>query len=798
MTETLGKSAGLLHGLKVLDLTRGMAGAVAGMLLADCGADVVKVEPPGGDPFRYLPPNRVWDRNKRSVTLDLASDSGRGDFLGLAAKADLLLESLTPRSARKLGIDRMGEHFPHLVQVSIGSYGEDHALADAPGYEHLVDAWLGVTGVQLGRRPGPKFNAYPVGCYGAAFLAVTGALAALHAKAALGRGQRVSTSLLDGAFFLNTMQWHWHEKGVKIRPPGADPALQRRHLLDMGVLECADGGLLIIHTGVAGRFAEALEVMGIGGAVTPAAPEVEKVAPLTPEEKAFLEKRIPEIIRTRPRAEWLQTFEAADVCCMPVDMPGAVFDDPQTVFDQCIATLDDPVLGRVRMLGPVLKCEQAPARIRHPAPGVGGDTAAAVLTEWSGPAGRIPAVARQTPRQDQAPPRHALQGLRIVDFGNFYAGPGASRILSDLGADVIKVEPPGGDLFRATASSFPAANRGKRSIALDLKTPDGRRIAHQLVARADAVTHNMRPGATQKLGLDFETIRQVNPRIIYLYSPGFGSAGPRAGQTAFAPLLSGMAGVSAQSAGLGNRPLATWISNEDQVGGCLGAVWLLMGLYYRERTGMAVRLESSLFSAALFCASEVLTRENGEPVFRFEVDRDLLGYGPLARLYRTGDGWIMLAAPLDGHFDALKRLVGPALSGTHFQTRAERTAHSAELGAVLEQWFASRSAGDAHGALAGAGVPSQIAREPQIEQWLHDDANLKTGRVHECVDPVYGRMRTQGHAVRFSVTPGLIRGGPPGIGQHTRDILEELGYSSVEIEDLATRKIIRRAETASA
>src|SRR5262249_26685843 len=141
------------------------------------------------------------------------------------------------------------------------------------------------------------------------------------------------------------------------------------------------------------------------------------------------------------------------------------------------ATVDDPELGRIRMVGPTLKCPEAPPRIARPAPRLGEHTREVLDAP---PKPRRPSA---SPRRDI---RQPLQGVRIVDFGNFYAGPGASRILYDLGAEVVKVEPPQGDIFRGTASAFPSASRGKRSLALDLKTPEGRAIAHRLVSRADA------------------------------------------------------------------------------------------------------------------------------------------------------------------------------------------------------------------------------------------------------------------------------------------------------------------------
>ncbi|HXC41473.1 MAG TPA: CoA transferase, partial [Burkholderiales bacterium] len=718
--------ARLLDGLTVLDLSWGMAGPFAGMLLADNGADVIKVEPPGGDPFRFLPAYHVWNRGKRSMELDLKTEAGRQTLMDLCAKADVLLESFQPGAAEKLGIgyDTLAKRFPHLIYASITGYGRGHERSNKPGYDHLIQAWMGMTEEVQSYRGHPAFHAFPAGAYGAGQLIVTGIMAAAHSRGNTGKGQRVETSLLDGMAILNTMQWNWVE-GAPPRPDltAIGPKLPRRHLMSLGILECSDGKSLCIHTGVPGRFAAALDIFGIADKITPAAPNVEKNAPLTEEERSFIIREIPRILKTKPRDHWLAAFEKADICSLPVDPPGVVFSDPQTVFDKTIATVDDPVLGAIKMVGPILKAPDAPPAITGPAPRAGEHTAE-VLAELK----KRPDVAASLKPRNPALNKHPLQGVRIVDFGSYFAGPSASKMLSDLGAEVIKVEPLQGDTLRGSPFAFRPAQRGKRAIAVDSKTPEGRAIVHKLVSRADIVTHNMRPGAAERAGIGYDELSKIRPGLIYLHSPGFGGAGPRSHLPAFAPLISAMAGMQSLAAGKGNAPVAFWSSNEDQTGGCFSAAWLSMALYYRERTGKGIRMESSLFSAAMMAACEVILDANDNALFRFEIDKDQTGYNALCRLYHAKDGWVMMVVMTGREWKALTRVQGLAALGddSRFADHAARARNDTALAETLGRWFAARTVAQAMAALEAQGVPCEVPGPSRTESFFRAEENIKS------------------------------------------------------------------------
>ncbi len=601
--------------------------------------------------------------------------------------------------------------------------------------------------------------------------------------------------MVDGAVALMNMSWFWSEKNCdksKSRP--LDGQLHMRHLMLLGAMKCGDGQYIQFHSEPAGRFQKGLDILGLGDKVSYAEPTKEKATPLTPEEKTFLEINIRKVLQTQPRDHWIKAFEDADICTMPVDPPGVAFGDPQIVHDQVVIDLDDPELGPIKVVGPVLKCADAPPRVRGPAPRAGEHTEA-VKAELKA-RGTVPAQAKPAGK----PLRHAMEGIRILDFGAYFAGPYAAKLLGDLGAEVIKIEPLIGDPMRGVEGPLRMAQRGKRSIALDMKSPRGQEIAHRLIAGADIVGHNMRPGAAERLGIGYEAARKSKPDVVYLHSPGFGRIGPRAHQQAFATMISAMCGYYMQAAGHGNEPVQS-LANEDYLNGCLGAIAMLMGLDYRDRTGKSILLESSLLASTLFCASEVILKPDGSRLFGYEIDADQLGLGPLCRLYRTGgDGWACLVIALEHEWRALTRV--PGLEGlaadARFASRAGREQNGAALAQVLEAWFAGRPADAAVAALKAAGVPAEQEMPSQTDSFFNDAFNIRSGRVAEYQNPRFGLMREQGNPVRLSRLPGNIRGGVPLLGGSSRDILGELGYSAAEIAALESEGVVTGPEVIAA
>ena len=779
----------LLTGLKVLDLSRGMAGALTTMSLGDNGADVIKLEPPEGDFLRNHPPHHVWNRNKRSAICDLKIKEGQALFHKLAADADVLVESFRPGAAARLGVDyaELKKRYPRLVHISITGYGTWGPQKDAPGYEPLVQAWLGLQAEQNGWRPGPHYAVLQLGSYGAGIIAATGALAALRARDLTGRGQHVETSLVDGVLALQVMIWGWAEKDPAEAPfnnPALGVNVVRRHLMCYGIIAAGDGKYFQMHSGQPGKFFKAMGIFGVKDKIEFVEPHLEKLAPLSDKDRAFLETEVPRIIKTKPRAEWIRLFKEADIVALEVDPAGAAVKEPQVVHDKTIVEIDDPEIGKFKCVGPVMRCEGAQPKISRPAPRLGEHTAEITAKGWIAPPAPVKLASI-------ASLKHPLAGVKIVDFGNYFAGPYASRMLSDLGADVIKVEPPSGDTLRPTPTAFRAAQRGKRSLALDLKTHEGRAMAHKLIQWADVVTHNMRGDAADKLGLGFEEAKRLSPKVVYMHSAGFGATGPRAKEGAFAPLVAALCGLAAQAAGEGNPPVPS-ISNEDHHSGALGAVWLLMGLSYVARTGKPVKLNTSLLSATLFVTSELMLKPDESILFRYALDKEATGLWALSRIYKANDEqWVCLVIEQEKEWRALTAIAGLEALGkdARFASNEARRKNSDALAGVLSVWFAGRGAVQAAEMLKRAKVPAEFVQPVRVKDHFFDKENLAHGRIVEYRHAQFGLMHESGHVLRFSETPGLIRGPSPLIGEHSRAVFAEFGVSDEEMGTLRERKV---------
>jgi crotonobetainyl-CoA:carnitine CoA-transferase CaiB-like acyl-CoA transferase len=531
---------GPIEGLRVLDCSRGLAGARATGLLADYGADVVWIEPPGGDLCRRVEPAAVsvFARGKRSVELDLTDPAACGRVRQLAERADVFVESWSPGVADRLGVGYADLHArnPRLVYVSISGFGEDGRDADLPGYEPIVQAVLGSMSDQIGHREGPVFIGFPFASIGAAYLAVIGALAALYRREEDGAGRHVASSLLDGALAYNSMMWGETDQSVAAQASWATSGpiqLSSRMRLLNRSFECADGEYLGIHTGALGAFGRAMKVLAIDDRIPPSETGMDIGVPLAPEQIPIMADEVPEIFKTKPRAEWVRLFLEADVCVVEHLHPTECYDTPQAVHNEMVVEVEDPVLGLVRQVGVGAKLSASPGSVRGRAPTV-GEHGQEVLANMAGWAPQPPLIVSAMPKTGPL-----LEGVRILDFGAFYAGPYSSRLLADLGAQVIKVEPLLGDQLRGIERPFYSAQANKRAIAANLKDPSLAKATKRLLQWADLVHHNLRPGAADRLGLDYESVRRVNPSIIYLYAPGWGSTGPFAQRQSFAPMLSG-------------------------------------------------------------------------------------------------------------------------------------------------------------------------------------------------------------------------------------------------------------------
>ena len=388
------------------------------------------------------------------------------------------------------------------------------------------------------------------------------------------------------------------------------------------------------------------------------------------------------------------------------------------------------------------------------------------------------------------PLTHALDGLRVLDFSGFFAAAYGAKLLSDLGADVIKVETLGGDQMRPMPDLFEASNRGKRNLAVDLKSAEGRAVVARLVATSDVVIHNLRPGKAERLGIGYEQLVAIKPDLVYCYLPGFGSTGPKSHLKSFAPLVSGFTGLLYEGSGEGNPPIRRVMGNEDYYNGFLGAVAALLALEHRARTGEGQYLESPHLHSSLFVTTEQCLDADGRAVSPWQLDHEQLGFGPLYRLYQTSDGWLALACvgtapPSNGS--------GKRSSSWRWPTRttAVRPPSWRRCSRIASASSRPTTPSPCSTAMAcRARSPSRTRTCPSscgTSGRCRPSASLE----HEEHYSV-GYIREMGLVVRLSDTPGVVKGTAPRLGEHSVEILDELGYEPAEIEALVTRRLHRR------
>lgn len=782
--------AGPLDGLVVVDASWGLSPGIATMMLADYGARVIKVERPGYVPVIDRNLRKTIDRGKWSVTIDLATDAGRERLHGLLANADVFVESFGVGKAEALGLgyDELHERYPELVYTSLSGYGTSGPFVNRPGYEPLLNAVTGMTAEQRSHRDGPVFLGHPTVSYGTAFLTVIGTLSGLRARKLTGAGQKVSASLLDGMLAVLGMNWWWNEKDISyLARSGTETGFGHKRLIT-DPFQCGDGKWLIIHTGGPGAYKRTMDVLGFGDQ-TPTIEGPEMAVPLTDEEYDIARHKVPEAFKARPRDEWIRIFVEHDIACLPVLQPNEIFEDDQVRYAKVAVDLPDPDYGVVRQIGPVVRFGATPPATPAPAPVVGADN------DRVGEVAKSPAWAAT----GGGTLGRALEGVKIVDFSSFFATGFGARLLCDMGADVVKVEPPIGDQMRPLGDLWEGSQRGKRGVSIDMRTPQGKEITYRLVKQADVVMVNFRPGKAEKIGLGYEQLRAINPNLIYAYLPGFGSSGPKSGLKSFAPLQSCFAGLNMISAGEGNPPLRRVLGNEDLYNGFLGAVSVLMALLHRQNTGVAQYVESPQLHSSLFVRTEFGADGDGNPVYPYQLDADTTGWSPLYRLHRTADGWIALAVVGDEKFRRLADALGRSglASDDRFATMAARQENRAALEEVLVAAFGAMETEKAFATLDAAGVPVEIPREdPIMPELLWDESLAEAGKILEHHHPEYGWCREVGITVELSDTPGRVQRPSPLLGQHTREVLTELGYGSEEIDAFAASKVVKQPASA--
>ncbi|MEM8839594.1 MAG: CoA transferase [Pseudomonadota bacterium] len=382
-----------------------------------------------------------------------------------------------------------------------------------------------------------------------------------------------------------------------------------------------------------------------------------------------------------------------------------------------------------------------------------------------------------------------LQGVKVIELAHIMAGPVCGMMLADMGADVVKVEKPTGDDTRrmvpptvnGESAAFMIMNRNKRGVCLNLKEERARGILRRLLANADVVIENYRKGTMERLGLSYESLRADNPGLIYVAISGFGQTGPYAGRGGFDLITQGMSGLmSITGEGPGRPPVKVGPPVSDTTAGILAAMGVCAALQSRAKTGEGQIVDTSLYEAAI-----THTYWQSAIAFASGTDPEPMGSAhPLNAPYQafeTADGWITLGAANQANWERLVDLIGAAhlKDDPRFQTNADRMAHRSDLEVELTRIFIERPSDDWLELLNSGGFPAGPVSS--ITE-MHEDPHTRArDMVVETEHPVAGSTKAIGLPVKFSATPGRIVRPAPQLGEHTREVLSDAGYSEMEI-----------------
>ena len=807
--------AGAFSGLKVLDLSWGVAGPMTAMLLGDAGADVIKIEPPEGDPFRSLLGYKVWQRGKRSIALDLKAGEDRDVFLSLVADADILVESFSPGTMDKLdcGYETLRAINPRLIYAAITGYAPDSDDADRPSYDALINARMGGYWDQRGwpegqiyhmaklpdpypdldipydwiqgpPRPGPVFAASPSASLGAFYNLTTAIHGALFARERNGEGQRIDTTIAQGVLnaFVGSFQ----------RAENVDAPMFNTWIYNgkspKGHFKTSDGRW--IHNWVPNpRFMlEASKGDTINSSPDLTVQNDPDRFGTGPEElvvMTFYQEMLAQAAAKFTAKEWSDAAAVAGVTLQIVRSPEEALSDAAFIEEGCVVTVDDPELGKINEVGVVIELAATPNRVKGPAPKF-NEHGAEIRREVAARTAKTFPAPRPSDIPADAPP---LAGIRVLDLGLAIAGPFGTQVLSELGAEVIKINAPYDYYWHRNHISM-VANRGKRSVALNLKDPRGMKVLHELVATADVVQHNMRYDAAERLGVDFESLKKINPKLIYCHTRGFDRSRmllPGNDQTGAC-----LAGNQYEDGAIANggKPLWPFSSFGDVGNGYLSAFGIIQALYHRDRTGEAQFVGTSIVNAQLLNCSFVVARPDGSGIDRPHLDGMQQYLTATYGLYDTGDGWICLAVLTDEDWQALTRLFPAELSKPQFADATARAANDADLRGVLENAFRARSAKEWQVEFEALRIPAEFV-DPTFGQRLHDDPEMiERGWVVSFDHPEAGKLDQIGDGFQMSRTPGIIQSRPLMVGEATEAVMQELGYTRDEVELLAAEQAV--------
>jgi crotonobetainyl-CoA:carnitine CoA-transferase CaiB-like acyl-CoA transferase len=804
----MADTTGPLSGISVLECGEGVAAAFATKLMADLGANVIKVEPPEGDltrrygPFPANQPDPeksglfiYLNANKRGVTLDLSKEKDRAAMRALLANADLLVHNVAPARRAELGLEsaKLITDFPQLVIAAISPFGGSGPYRDWKAYElNVVNAggwaFLSPGASEFPELPPLKAFGHQ-GDYQGGLHACFAALAGYFHRVGSGKGQSIEVSqqeCIAGMLEMNLMHYTYAGRETS--------RLGTRVLGPWKIMDAADGHILAVCV-EEDQWKRLVELMG---------------DPEWAHEEVFQDR----LARGRNAdalyalmQEWISGWKTQELYheAQKRRIPFAAINQMKDIYSSehmsergFFVELDQPGVGKIKMPGAPSKYVSGWA-LRTPAPRLGQHNAELLNARKSA---RVSA----SPSSQKVASKLPLAGIRVLDFTWAWAGPFCTMQLAHMGAEVIRIEtekrvcvtrglPPFADDVPGPgrAGYYNQYNQGKRSITLDLSKPEAVQLALAMARHCDVVADNFAAGVMDRLGLGYEQFRARRPDIVMLSMSGYGQTGPLKSYVSYGPPAAATAGFFSLTGYEGHRPSEIGISYADPNAGIFGAVAVMMALLHRKLTGRGQYIDQSQLETALALLPEGLLDYalNGTPPKRSGNRHRWMAPHNCYKAAGDDDKWVSIAVGSDSEWRALCEVIGqPALAGdSRFRNAEARKQNENALDAIITEWTRSRDRWDVTRALQRAGVaafPAMSNKDLATNEHL-----LERGFLVQMEHPIVGRRVHTGIPWSMSGTPCHIRHAAPLRGADTDSVLNELlGYSPNQIAQLRATGVL--------
>jgi crotonobetainyl-CoA:carnitine CoA-transferase CaiB-like acyl-CoA transferase len=784
-------SGEFLKGYRALDLT-GLSGQLCGRMLADLGMEVIKIEPPGGDPVRSLAPFITaangaklsttfahLNAGKHSKVIDLDSDAARAAFRKLVESADVVIESFQPGEldTKGLGYKDLAKVNPGIVMASITCFGQTGPKKNL-AYNDLVGlAESGILYVcgdpATAPCKAPESQAY----YFASLFATAGVLAALYRREKTGQGDHIDTSMQETLATHEHIIRLWANEKQILKRAGS----QHGSVAPAKIFPVKDGFVYLYVTRQHWKLF--LSIWKDHPATFDAVDWLNNVyrrdhaAELNPAVEAFLGKFT--------MAEITELLQEKGIPCVPVNTPMGFANDEHVQGRGFMTSVDHAGFGAAKQPG-------MPFMIDGSRPAVGS---VPLLDSWRDDGAKRPAP--QQPKSTATSGNGPLDGMRIVSFDHVLAGPYGTTILAELGADVMKIESSKGgmDPFRFFGTGedpnlsprFLEFNRNKRSFTVNLKHPKGQGVLHDLVAKADAVLDNYSVDVVDRIGLGYKQLCAVKPDIVNLRMPGLGTTGPKRHFSTVGVNITAFTGLTYMwnHPGVTNPPIGAQLVYPDYVSGVLCAIIIISGVLYRDRQKKGAFIDLAQSEATAFMIGANLMEaassgKNPEPIGNVSLSVAPHGCYPC----KGEDRWCVIAAETEPQWSALANILGGGVVGdSRFATNAERLRNREALDKMISAWTQTRDAFAVRDQLQKAGIPCGVA---QTGEDLVNDPQLKErGFIVEVDNPRLGKVVLPNFPLHFTNAKLTRRWEFPVLGKDTETVLRNVvGYDAATIAAL--------------